>query len=112
MMTDFQKVFYNKHLRAVDKSSNLVSMTYFTAQTIATKMKDLEISSWDKFLQSLQSIQMAMQIWAGEYVFIVSSNVLIYFDWQKNVFIWFLAEKVFHKCISIIVYGRFFVKIV
>ena len=29
MMADFEKVFYNKYLKAVDKSSNLVSMTCF-----------------------------------------------------------------------------------
>ena len=52
-MTDLEKVFYNKYLRAVDKSSNLVSITYFTAQKTATKLKDLETSSSDKFLQSL-----------------------------------------------------------
>ena len=48
MMKDF-----NKYLRAVDKSSNLVSMIYFTAQATATKVKDLESFSSDKFLQSL-----------------------------------------------------------
>ena len=52
-MTYFEKVFYNKYMRAVDKLSNLVSMTYFTAQKTATKVKDLETSSSNKFLQSL-----------------------------------------------------------
>ena len=46
-----EKVMYGAYLRAVDKSDNLVSMTYSITHTSANNMRDVTTTEADKFLK-------------------------------------------------------------
>ena len=48
-----EKTMYGHYLRQVDKSANLVSMTYRIAHSAADKVRDIATEKADKFLASL-----------------------------------------------------------
>jgi hypothetical protein len=53
VIVDVQKATYSHYLRAVDKSSNLVSMSYNIAQTAANSVSNALTKVADEFLESL-----------------------------------------------------------